>query len=54
MERRGASIEDRKGESSLFQTIHIVVLLECYCREKIPFNCFIGLYIRKVRITEST
>ena len=54
MERRGASIEDRRGESRLFQTILIVVLLEYYSCEKISFNCFIGLYARKVLITEST
>ena len=33
MERRGASIEDRTGESCSFQTILIVVLLEYYCCE---------------------
>ena len=54
MERRGESIEDRTGESRLFQTILIVVLLEYACRENISFNCFIGLYIWKVLIAEST
>ena len=49
MEKRGASIEDRTGQSRLFQTILIVVLLEYHCRENI-FNCFIGLHIRKVLI----
>ena len=49
-ERRGASIEDRTGESRLFETILIVVLLEYYSRENIPFNCFIGLYMRKLLI----
>ena len=53
MERRGASIEDRTGESRLFQMILIVVLLEYYCGENISFNCFTGLYIRNVLITES-
>ena len=50
MERSGASIKDRTGESRLFETILVVVLLEYYCRENISFNCFIGLYIRKVQI----
>ena len=35
MERRGASIEDRKGESRLCQAILIAVLLEYYCGENI-------------------
>ena len=50
MERSGASIKDRTGESRLFETILVAVLLEYYCRENISFNCFIGLYIRKVLI----
>ena len=50
MERRGASIEDGTGECHLFETILVVVLLEYYCRENISFNCFMGLYIRKVLI----
>ena len=54
MEGRGESIKDRTGESRLFQTIHIVVLLEYHCREKISLNCFIRLYIRKVLTNEST
>ena len=33
VERRGASIEDRTGESCLFQMILIGVLLEYYCCE---------------------
>ena len=49
-ERRDASTGDRTGESRLFQTILIVVLLEYYCRENIPFNYFIGLYMRKLLI----
>ena len=49
-ETRGASIEDRTGENRLFKTILMVVLLEYYCRESIPFNCFIGLYMRKLLI----
>ena len=53
VERRGAPLEDRTGES-LFQMIHMVVLLEYYCHEKISVNFFIGLYIQKVLITEST
>ena len=50
MERRGASIKDRTGESRLFQTILIAVLLEYYCHEKISLNCFVGLDIRKVLV----
>ena len=42
MERSGASIKDRTGESRLFETILVVVLLEYYC--------FMGLYIQKVLI----
>ena len=50
MKGRGTSIEDRAGESRLFETILIVVLLEYHCRENISLNCFIGLYIRRVLI----
>ena len=50
MNRRGASIADGTGESHLFETILIVLLLEYYCRENISFNSFTGLYIRKVLI----
>ena len=50
MERSGAYIRDRAGESRLFETILVVVLLEYYCRENISFNCFVGWYIRKVLI----
>lgn len=50
MEKRGASIEDRTGESRLFETILIAVLLEYYCREKISLNCLVGVDIRKVLI----
>ena len=50
MERSGAYIRDRTGESRLFETILVVVLLEYYCRENISFNCFVGWYIRKVLI----
>ena len=49
-ERREGSTGDRRGESRLFETILIVVLLEYYCRENIPFICFIGLYMRKLLI----
>ena len=49
-ERGGASTGDRTGESRLFETILIVVLLEYYCGENIAFNCFIGLYMRKLLI----
>lgn len=49
-ERGGASNEDRRGKSRLFETILIVVLLEYYCRENIPFNCFIGLYVQELLI----
>ena len=49
-ERRGASTGDRTGESRLFETILIVVLLEYYCGENIAFNCFIGLFMRKLLI----
>ena len=50
MERSAAYIRDRTGESRLFETILVVVLLEYYCRENISFNCFVGWYIRKVLI----
>ena len=50
MERSGAYIRDRTGESRLFETILVVVLLEYHCRENISFNCFVGWYIRKVLI----
>ena len=50
MERSGAYIRDRAGESRLFETILVVVLLEYYCRENISFNYFVGWYIRKVLI----
>ena len=49
-ERRGASTRYRRGESRLFETILIVVLLEYYCGENIAFNCFNGLYMRKLLI----
>ena len=49
-ERRDASTGDRTGESRLFETILIVVLLEYCCRENILFNCSIGLYMRKLLI----
>ena len=50
LERTGASTGDRTGESRLFETILIVVLLEYYCGENIAFNCFIGLHMRKLLI----
>ena len=50
MERRGTSIKDRTGESGIFQTILIAVLLKYYCREKILLNCVVGLDIRKVLV----
>ena len=49
-ERRAPSTGDRTGESRLFETILIVVLLEYYCGENIAFNCFIGLHMRKLLI----
>ena len=52
VERRSPSIEDRTGESCLFQTILMVVLLEYCCRENISFNYFIGLPIRKALIIQ--
>ena len=50
VERRGACIDDRRGESRSFETILIVVLRQCYCHVNIPFHCFIGLYMRKLLI----
>ena len=49
-EGRRASTGDRTGESRLFKTILIVLLLEYYCGENIAFNCFIGLFMRKLLI----
>ena len=49
-ERRGASTEDKTGESRLFETILIVVLLDYFCVENIAFNRFIGLHMRELLI----